>query len=208
MLAVVHTRPESYTPPATESREPSRSSWRYRTRRRRGRGPCPPPPLSLSGPPPPTSQSAAPPPLRLSAPGPADHAVLTAPAGHRVGSPAALEQVGQRATDQPIPARAPRERPRLTVDQGADHHRRAGVGVEGVAAAAEVADDRADVAGRAAHLLGGRLARLGVVEGAGRAAAVGVAQALGSGERQAPGRPREDADPVVDARGGRSGSAR
>src|SRR4051794_23854751 len=129
----------------------------------------------------------------------ADKDVLASDADDRVLAAPAMEQVRCRAADQPVAARAPGQLTWLPVDEAADHHVQSGVGVKRVVAAAQVADDRTDVSGRAAHLRCAGVARLGVVEGAVRPASVRVPEPLGRGEDQPPIRGGVGGDPVVDA---------
>ena len=147
---------------------PARSSCRCRNPRHRGRGPSRRHrPACRTLPPPPRSH----------------------PRGRRRGNPARRRRRAgpheprrsagraQGRRDRGATARRSR-RPTMTV--------RPVVGVEGVAAAAEVADDRADVPGGAAHLGRVGLAALRVVEPAAGAAAVGVTEALRGGQDETP----------------------
>src|SRR3954468_385362 len=124
--------------------------------------------------------------------------VVAATADERVRSAAAQQQVREGAADQPVAPRSPGERPRDAVDEAADHYRQTRIGVESVAAPGEVADDGPDVARRAAHFGGARLARLGVVGGAIWWAPVRVPETLWRGQDEPPSRADVRADAVVD----------
>ena len=156
-------------------------------------------PLAASTPPAPRQRSLPPPPISLSGPRPRGAGRCPPPPTSESDPPPPISRSGERPADQAIAPRATEERPRLTVDHAADHHAQARVGVEGVAAPRQVADDRPDVARRAAHLGRARLAALRVVEGAVDAAAVGVAEALRGGQDEPPVRADVGGDPVVDA---------
>src|SRR3954447_2970158 len=112
--------------------------------------------------------------------------VLASASDDRVVASLAIQQVRGRSAHQPVPARPPGELAGLSVDDAADHHGQSRIGVEGVAAAIQVADDRADVARRAAHLGCAGLGRLGVVKVAIRSAAIRIPKPLGCGEDEPP----------------------
>ena len=167
-----------------ECRERSRSSSAYRARRRRDRRPCPAR-LSLSGPP----ATAEPVVRRRRRSGCRRRA-------HRSGgpdrrrppsspTPVTLEQICDGSAHQAVAARSPLERPdcRRSRLRSSPEAR---VGIDGVAAAARGPRRSPRCSRRAAHLLRGRLTGLGVVEAAGRAAAVGIAQALRRRQHQPP----------------------
>src|SRR4051812_24362041 len=101
---------------------------------------------------------------QLVGPASADDDVVVGAAHQGVGASTAIEQVREGAPDQLVVSWATGQRARLTVDRSTDHHAEPRIGVKGVAATAEVADDRADVPGRAAHLRRARLTALRIVE--------------------------------------------
>src|SRR3954453_12515282 len=112
--------------------------------------------------------------------------VLASASDDRVVASLAIQRVRGRSADHSVPARPPGELARLSVDDAADHHGQSGVGVKGVAAAIQVADDRADVARCAAHLGCAGLGRLGIVEVAIRSGAIRIPKPLGCGEDEPP----------------------